>query len=390
MIQLEPAVVASTAPEWRDVVSDLYRKLSLPNIPALDGIRAVAITLVVMYHFDLPPGTPGPMGVTMFFVLSGFLITWLLLKEADRNGSVSLPQFYKRRFLRIFPAFYSYWAISVAVLYVAGKAINWREFLSAAFYVSNYYYTSTRPAHPFMPFTWSLAVEEQFYLLWPGIFCLFVRDLRALTRLLCGIIVSVWVYRIALYLTLHPDPEYLQHAFDTRADHLMIGALLAVLLRRRVLSTFIRLACASRLMPAVSIGLLAASVGAEHLTRGFDYRHTIGYIIEPILIVTLLVQMVSMGDAGLWGWINWRPTRFLGRLSYSWYLYHFTMAKLMLYLLPHARWRWQLSAQVIAGLLAACGSYYIIERPFLRLKRRSLAHPAPSVSVVALQPVVSS
>jgi peptidoglycan/LPS O-acetylase OafA/YrhL len=90
-------------------IGDLYARLRLKKIPALDGLRGIAIILVLCYYFSFPPGIPGPMGVTIFFVLGGFLITWLLLNENERSGTVSLRNFYKRRVLRIFPTFYCYW-----------------------------------------------------------------------------------------------------------------------------------------------------------------------------------------------------------------------------------------------------------------------------------------
>src|SRR5262245_59541267 len=95
--------------------TDLKGKLSLPQIPALHGIRAIAVFLVIFYHAGLR-SVPGAHGVLMFFVLSGFLITWLLLRENEKTGGVSLPGFYRRRVLRIFPAFYFYWVVLVLLL----------------------------------------------------------------------------------------------------------------------------------------------------------------------------------------------------------------------------------------------------------------------------------
>ncbi|HEY4660041.1 MAG TPA: acyltransferase family protein, partial [Terriglobales bacterium] len=91
-------------------------------MPSLDGIRAVAVALVVFYHLGIP-GVPGGMGVLMFFVLSGFLITWLLLKEEERFGHISLKLFYARRTLRIFPAFYVYWFLIIALWIISSRHI---------------------------------------------------------------------------------------------------------------------------------------------------------------------------------------------------------------------------------------------------------------------------
>jgi peptidoglycan/LPS O-acetylase OafA/YrhL len=118
--------------------SQLESKLSHSHIPALDGLRAVAVSLVIVSHFGFEL-VPGAHGVMIFFVLSGFLITWLLLNESERDGTVSLKSFYKRRTLRIFPAFYAYWFVLIAILIGTGKAVLWTHAFSALFYSSNYY-----------------------------------------------------------------------------------------------------------------------------------------------------------------------------------------------------------------------------------------------------------
>lgn len=116
----------------------LESKLTQSHIPALDGLRALAVFLVIVAHFGFVM-VPGAHGVMIFFVLSGFLITWLLLKENERYGAVSLAAFYKRRTLRIFPAFYVYWVLMIALLVGTGRAVPWPHAWSALFYTSNYY-----------------------------------------------------------------------------------------------------------------------------------------------------------------------------------------------------------------------------------------------------------
>jgi peptidoglycan/LPS O-acetylase OafA/YrhL len=115
----------------------LDSKLSHSHIPALDGLRAVAVFLVIVAHFGFVM-VPGTHSVMIFFVLSGFLITWLLLKENERYGAVSLAAFYKRRTLRIFPAFYAYWMLMITFLVGTGRAVLWPHAWSALFYTSNY------------------------------------------------------------------------------------------------------------------------------------------------------------------------------------------------------------------------------------------------------------
>jgi peptidoglycan/LPS O-acetylase OafA/YrhL len=123
----------------------LESRLAQSKIPALDGVRAIAISLVVVDHLHFHAiraweESLGRTGVTLFFVLSGFLITWLLIKENDRAGEISLHNFYVRRLLRIFPGFYVFWAVYVGLAWVAHKHIAWGNCIAALFYVNNYYW----------------------------------------------------------------------------------------------------------------------------------------------------------------------------------------------------------------------------------------------------------
>src|ERR1700730_15754520 len=235
--------------------TQLESLLDRSHIPALDGLRAVAVFLVIIAHFGFAQ-VPGAHGVMIFFVLSGFLITWLLLKESERYGKISLAGFYKRRTLRIFPAFYVYWLILITLLVATGKAVLWPHAWSALFYASNYYTAIHGDPNNGFSHTWSLAIEEQFYLLWPLVFLMLRNNLKRMTAFLVCLIGAVWVHRAVLCFGLHIDQAYIQDAFDTRLDALMVGCLLAVLLKRRALSSVWRVASASTLMPLVTLALL--------------------------------------------------------------------------------------------------------------------------------------
>ena len=136
------------------------------HLPGLDGLRALSVFTVIAYHAGAP--VPGDLGVSAFFVLSGFLITWLLMKELEETGRISLRDFYARRTLRIFPAYYVFIIGSLVLDTARGFPWPGEMTLSAFTYTVNYYnairgHPSTGIAH-----AWSLAVEEQFYLLWPA------------------------------------------------------------------------------------------------------------------------------------------------------------------------------------------------------------------------------
>ena len=348
---------------------DLARLMDRDHLPALDGVRAVAVLLVMFSHSPLGRA-PGDLGVSAFFVLSGFLITWLLLRERADTGSISLRRFYARRTLRIFPAYYVFLLVSLVADTLLGTP--WTLGLAAAafLYAMNYYsallgHPSTSLAH-----CWSLAVEEQFYLLWPWLFrALAPRGPGTLAKWLAGLTVGVMTWRCVLYLGFGVPEAYAYNAFDTRFDNLAIGCLLAVGLGdarvRRVAS---RLA-ASQLLPLATLALLWIS--RERISNA--WHHGPGFTVDACLLAVLLAQLVQLTHTPLWSWLEHPAVRYVGRISYPMYLWpawglsagrHAT-------LLPPAA-RFALGVAITVAFASA--SYAFVEKPFLRLKRRYELH----------------
>ena len=336
------------------------------HLPALDGIRAVAVFLVIFYHAGIPL-VPGGLGVLLFFVLSGFLITWLMLAEVERNGAVSLPRFYARRSLRIFPAFYAYAVFVIGYMLLRGKAIIWPQAIASLLYVNNYWQGIHGDPNTGFSHTWSLAVEEQFYLLWPAAFVLFSRNLTRLARSLCLIIVTIWIYR--LLLSPHVNQGYIYEAFDTRADSLLSGCLLAIVLRHRLWTGLFRALCSTPLAAVVTLLLLGASVYAEQ-TGGADFRNRFGFAIDSVLATVLLVQAIAFRNTPLFGWLEWRWVRYLGGISYSLYLWQQIAIGAAEKGLAHFGRAAAVGGATLACVVAASLSHWLIERPALRLKER--------------------
>ena len=338
------------------------------QLPALDGLRAVAAFTVVFYHFGVH-GVSGGLGVLIFFVLSGFLITWLLLKENEKFGTVSLRDFYLRRALRIFPAFYCYWGLLIGMAVALNLRIVWGQAVASLLYFNNYYQAIHGDPNTGLSHTWSLAIEEQFYLLWPLAFLLLRKNYARMAKLLLGVIITVWVYRAVLHFVVHADQGYLYEAFEARADHLMMGCLLAVALRGRFAPGFWTKMCARPWLSAVTASLILASNFAEY-RYGSDYRDTLGHLLNPLLVAILIAQLIAFRSTALWSWLNWGWVRYLGRISYSVYLYQQVVmhpaSKVVARFGPIA----ELAAAVASVVLFASGSYYVIERPFLKLKDR--------------------
>ncbi|MEO8050185.1 MAG: acyltransferase [Acidobacteriota bacterium] len=348
--------------------ASLRGSLKRTHLPGLDGLRAVAAFSVVFYHAGVP-FISGGVGVLVFFVLSGFLITWLLLKENDQTGGVSLRDFYTRRALRIFPAFYCYSGLVLALALVRHRAVLWPQAVASLLYVNDYYQALNGDPNTAFSHTWSLAIEEQFYLLWPALFLMLRSDYQRLARFLAVAIGVLWLYRAVLVLVVKVHQGYIYEAFDTRADHLLIGCLLAVILRTGLFSRFWEWISARPWTAFGSAGMLAASSVAE-VRYGADYRDTISFIANPLLAALLIGQMIAFSGTSVWNWMNWPWVRYLGRISYSIYLYQQVLIDIPKKFLGGRPMLVQLAATMILVTIAASFSYFVIEKPFLRLKAR--------------------
>ena len=331
-------------------------------LPSLDGIRALAVMIVVFGHLGLPVNSG--LGVTLFFVLSGFLITWLLLKEEGQYGTVSLGMFYVRRSLRIFPAFYVFWFLVVVGLGVMrSHPVDWANSFASLFYYDNYYQAITSKWSSPLFHTWSLSTEEQFYLLWPPAFLL-LRNNQSREKLLMILIPCLWAYRLILVWVGVPQ-GYIYSALDTRADHLLIGCLFAVLMFERRGSKFWQAITGRGAFLAITLSMLALS---SYLTGllGPAFRDTVGFIADPLLAVALLAQGLSLQP----GWLNVKPIRYLGRISYSIYLYHMLASAAAHWALSRFPAPVEFSGAIVTAVAAGFLSYYFIELPALSLKHR--------------------
>jgi peptidoglycan/LPS O-acetylase OafA/YrhL len=339
--------------------------LSLKRLPALDGLRAIAVFTVIVYHFGFE-SVPGDLGVSAFFVLSGFLITWLLLKEYDRTGSISIRRFYMRRLLRIAPAYYGFLIFVYVEEQVRGYHWDLSLLLSGLLYVVNYYNAFNGHPNTAIAHAWSLGVEQQFYLLWPFILWACIGKRRLITVwLISGLIVLVACWRSFLYVVLGVTPAYVYNAFETRLDCLAVGCLVAVCGALPRFQSFAATLSRLTVLPVCTLALLLYSrvQGSE------AYHYSIGFTVDSILLALFMLQILILGQHGIWSWINHPVMMYLGLISYSLYLYHLIGLGISNRLASSS-----LPVELIVALLAcvvlASGSYWIIERPFLLLKGR--------------------
>jgi peptidoglycan/LPS O-acetylase OafA/YrhL len=364
------------------------------SIPSLDGIRAVSVALVFFSHNGLGNIVPGGLGVTIFFVLSGYLITTLMRTEHAAQGTVSLRAFYLRRFLRLMPPLLVVTAMSVVLslsLHLGGTAFTWTGLTSVLLYFSNYFiiFHGAQDQPPGLGVTWSLAVEEHYYLLFPPLALLLLRFRRALAPsvLLGALCLGLLAWRC--WLALHgAAEERIGMGSDTRVDAILIGCLLA-LTRNPWLEPPI--AGAPRAGELMLAGACLALLLGTLLWRDEFFRQTLRYTLQSLSIAGLLYLAVARPAVVPIRWLNSRPLIYLGTVSYTIYLAHYVMLLLAEQLLDG------FSKPIIAVVTAAttlCIAELMrryVEAPFAVLRRRlheSLV-PPPSLFVVERHPAAS-
>ena len=297
-----------------------------PHLPSLDGIRAVSFLLVFAAHAGLGQVVPGGFGVTVFFFLSGYLITTLLRMEYDAHGTVSLRQFYLRRALRILPPFYLVLALAAlaAKLGLLAGGVSARALLGQALHLANYWIV--RAGYAGQPsgtgVYWSLAVEEHFYLAFPCLFLLlrrFVGERRRQAMVLWALCAAALAWRGVLVFGLHAAEDRTYVASDTRVDSILFGCALA-------LSGNPALDGASRISEAVWKRLLlpagALVLLATFVLRDPGFRETFRYSLQGVGLVPVFVVALRYPGWGPCRVLNLRAMSFLGELSYPLYLVH--------------------------------------------------------------------
>lgn len=336
--------------------------------PALDGLRTIAVGIVLCAHGGVPWFRSGGVGVDIFFVLSGFLITTILSGEWARTGAISFRNFYARRFLRLAPALVLTCAlVAGAVPWLEGRFPG-TEILLALSYTANWALALYNYHLTWLNHCWSLAVEEQFYLLWPLVIVGLERVVRSpapkVGLLLAGA-ACIAMYR-AWHVGVWTD-ERINFGLDTRMDTLMIGAALAYWAR----------AIAGGLPEGASkvLGWVGAPVALAGLflvintvTWYSPWMGWIGYGLVAFAAAIVLADLVAGRHSILSPVLATRPMVFVGRISYGLYLLHLPVYYAVEKLIPGSPLVVRLGWKVGVSLALATASYYLVERRFLALK----------------------
>jgi peptidoglycan/LPS O-acetylase OafA/YrhL len=369
------------------------RAPNLPrHIPSLDGLRAFSVLLVLFGHVAATHGAPswmdrpaltslGNVGVRFFFLISGFLITTLLLREHDRHGRIDLKSFYIRRAYRILPAMWTYLAV-MALCHASGlidmsfhiasrlhSAEVWPDFLRALTFTANY-------DHDYNWYTnhlWSLSVEEQFYLFWP--LALWLGGMKRATGICLIALLTAPAVRLVMAHSSAHDIA-LSREFQAVADALATGAVLALAHDRIVGWTWMQ-----RILnqPLLSLGCgLGLVVGGYGLA--WAHRPTalvLGQSLANVGVALVILHVVNHSNRWPGRILQFSPIAYIGAMSYSLYLWQEP------FLYFHVdTWATRYPQNLLLTMVAAWLSYRLIEQPFLRLKERreSARMPGPSAA----------
>jgi peptidoglycan/LPS O-acetylase OafA/YrhL len=340
------------------------------HIPSLDGIRALAALWVFAVHAKLLEGVPGGFGVTIFFFLSGYLITTLLRAEFEKSGDISLRKFYLRRVYRILPPMYIVMALALLLWFVnalpgqpTGGAIA-----AQIAHLTNYYMVFNGDKHiiPSTGLMWSLAVEEHFYLIYPIALLLLLRRLayRQIVVVLLAVCFVVMLWRT--YMTTHSPGigDYTYIATDARLDSLLYGCILGLYCNPAVDEQ--RLTANAWLWTAV----LAVAVAVIVFT--FEY-HTptsdgFTYSLQGLALLPFFYCAIRFARWPAFRWLELRPVRAMGIISYTFYLIHLPILHVLRYLVPHRRHEWVVALPLAIGFAATM--YFIVERPLAQARRK--------------------
>jgi peptidoglycan/LPS O-acetylase OafA/YrhL len=357
-------------------------KTEREHYPALDGVRGIAILLVVCFHnfgfinyFFF-----GWLGVDLFFVLSGFLITDILIREVDYKHY--LKSFYTRRVLRIFPIYYLLLIIFLLIIprwnllninmdyYTSNQAWLWT-------YTQNWLYITKPHEHTnILMHLWSLAVEEQYYLIWPFVILL-IRSPKVLLGISLFVLIGILVLRLVVWNRQIEGFEYFSWFTFSRIDGICIGSALALI--KYISPKFI-----SNNTPYIILSVAAFNFIFYYINKqngySFPYFPLIGYTTFAVVFAVVIYEAATLKRNFITIPLSFAPLRFIGKVSYGFYIYHWPVYVLLYpvlikYFKPILNTS-QSNLQLVSALVATIAgftisviSFYFFEKPFLKLKK---------------------
>ncbi|PWG78805.1 acyltransferase family protein [Pararcticibacter amylolyticus] len=349
-------------------------------LPYFDGFRGIAIMLVILGHLGFGNFIPGGFGVTLFFFISGFLITRLLIFEYHKNQTIDIKKFYVRRLLRLYPALLTMIAVTSALIFLTCSNASVKPYIfSGIFYYTNYYISFFRSAAPLdcervFDALWSLAVEEHFYLFFPFIFLFFNKNTRHLISIL--ILIAILSLLIRLFILMfnndfNQSSLIIYHSTHTRVDSIIYGCLSAILIYKQNSKTYMGI-LNNKLTVFIGVALILISL----LYRDPLFRESIRYSIQGLALMLLLPgPMFYPSDSLLKKLIESPALIFIGKLSYSLYLFNGLCIMMMNEYFQEnffegvhsAKW---MAATISLTIIFSLTSYYLVEKPFVHIRKQ--------------------
>lgn len=354
--------------------------VSFSHLPALDGVRGIAILIVMIYHLEWLMPTlhdyvkGGFLGVDLFFALSGFLITSILLNEYEKTSTISLKNFFIRRCLRLMPAFWFF----VICLYLFGTYLlpefqaslvyGRHDFIYALTYTMNWYSATNPGFDSNLNHTWSLSIEEQFYIIWSLILYKAFAEKRKHEHILyltLGLITVLSISRALRALT-GADTRLLYYSTDTRIDSLLMGCGVSMVFIWKMLpAETVKKVWFNLLLICSVIAAFVVTFSLSHEDRNL---YVFGLPMFNLAVAIMIFWLVSTKGTIIHKVLENSILRWIGNVSYALYLWHYLLYE-------YAKKEFvpggsQIFVGVTLAFVLAALSYYCVERPFLRLKSR--------------------
>ena len=345
--------------------------------PELDGLRAISILLVIISHAGFGNLIPGGLGVTVFFFVSGYLITSLLIDERETKGHIDLYKFYLRRFWRLLPPMFFFLMLSIMLVLLVNKHVKITDILAAIFYMANYYkiffHFENLNGIVTSPFNilWSLAIEEHFYIIFAPLLALTYKSNQYFKVILAFLVIPLLVRLLSIYLFpyLLKDGGYNYSATEARIDSIAFGCLLACIFAGQKYQHWKSLLLNKNLL-MFSVLLLIATL----LFRNLYFRETFRYSLQNISLLVIVANIVYGSSPFLLRIKKFLSARYMilvGKLSYSLYLQHwFALVVVTLIIGPVGQYAsWQASYWTLT-ILFTFFSYYLVEKPTIRFRKK--------------------
>ncbi|WP_261843772.1 acyltransferase family protein [Aliamphritea ceti] len=319
--------------------------------PKLDGLRAIAAILVVAFHAKVPQLSGGFLGVDIFFVLSGYLITKLLVDERQKTNQINYCRFYTRRLWRLYPALLlliTVYALLAPILYPQYKTTqHYQDIVLSGLYLADYARAFDIPLEV-LSHTWSLSVEMHFYLLWPLILALILKLPKEHIRLTLSfmwIAATLWRWQEHYWLQ---DWRDIYDRADTHCSGLIFGALLTTInpIKNKLVTI---------------IGFMLTSLAMAYFRWRMESTTLFGFSLTEIGAAMIILAAPTWMGSSILAW--------LGKMSYGLYLWHYPVIHIMRNL--DASWQTSLITALSIGIALAAISYYLIEQPILKRHRKN-------------------